>query len=130
MAFTASVTTPSSTLNRRTLVFNQVISNIGNGYNNCTGVFSAPATGTYVFYASAVEHNKQNLQLDIVLNSVPKVRLMGYLSAALPDWDKYGRASSQKGRQSLGEAFLWNRLLDSQRSFDHFQWFYDLALWK
>lgn len=82
MAFTASVTTPSSTLNSGTLVFNQVISNIGNGYNNCTGVFSAPTTGTYVFYASAVEHNKQNLQLDIVLNSVPKVRLMGYLSAA------------------------------------------------
>ena len=105
MAFTASVTTPSSTLNSGTLVFNQVISNIGSGYNNCTGVFSAPTTGTYVFYASAVEHNKQNLQLDIVLNSVPKVRLMGY----------------------LGEAFLWNRLLDSQRSFDHFQWFYDLA---
>ena len=58
-----------------------VISNVGGGYNNYTGVFSAPTIGTYVFYVSANEYAAQNLQIEIVLNSVSKVRLVAYKSA-------------------------------------------------
>ena len=75
MAFTAAVTSASSTWNSGTLIFNVVISNIGDGYNKSTGVFTAPMAGTYVFYVSANEYAAQNLGLDIVLNNVSKVRL-------------------------------------------------------
>lgn len=59
-----------------------VISNIGDGYYKSTGVFTVPMAGTYVFYASANEYASQEIGLDITLNSVSKVRLVGYNSAA------------------------------------------------
>ena len=77
VAFTAGVTSGSSTWNSGTLVFDVVILNLGNGYNPSTGVFTSPVAGTYVFYVTAIEYNKQYLYADIVLNSVSKVKLVG-----------------------------------------------------
>ena len=31
------------------IIFNTILSNIGNGYNVTTGIFSAPHNGTYTF---------------------------------------------------------------------------------
>ena len=31
------------------IVFNNVLSNVGNGYNETTGIFTAPRNGTYQF---------------------------------------------------------------------------------
>lgn len=73
VAFTAGIPFSSTTWNSGTLIFNVVITNVGNGYNPSTGVFTSPREGTYVFYVSAVEYAAQNLYLDIVLNSVSKV---------------------------------------------------------
>lgn len=78
MAFTAAVTKASTTWNSGILIFNVVISNIGDGYYKSTGVFTVPMAGTYVFYASANEYASQEIGLDITLNSVSKVRLAGY----------------------------------------------------
>ena len=77
VAFTAGTTSSVSTWNSGALIFNRVISNIGNGYNFHTGVFTVPIAGTYVFYVSAVEYKYQTLVVDIVLNSVSKVRMIG-----------------------------------------------------
>ena len=82
MAFTAAATSASSTWNSGTLVSNVVISNVGNGYNKSAGVFTAPFPGTYVFYVSANEYSAQGLGLDIVLNNVPKARLLASNSAS------------------------------------------------
>ena len=81
VAFTAGVTSSSTTWNSGTLIFNSVILNVGTGYNPSTGIFTSPVAGMYVFYVTAVEFNKQDLRVDIVLNSVSKVRTMGFSDA-------------------------------------------------
>ena len=97
VAFTAGVTSSSTTWNSGTLIFNSVILNVGNGYNPSTGVFTSPVAGTYVFYVSAVEYNKQELRVDIVLNSVSKVRTMGYSDAAFQTGTNMVVLNLQKG---------------------------------
>ena len=82
VAFTAAVTSSSTTWNSGNLIFNRIISNLGNGYNRRTGVFTAPVAGTYVFYVSVNEYHKLGIGLEIVLNNVSKVRLIGYSDSA------------------------------------------------
>jgi hypothetical protein len=41
---------PSDSGSTTTVKFNQLIANVGNAYNPTTGLFTAPATGTYAFY--------------------------------------------------------------------------------
>ena len=82
VAFTAAVTSLSTTWNSWTLVFPVVIHSIGGGYNRHTGVFTTPRDGHYVFFVTVVEFVKQYSQVDIVLNRSPKVRTTGYGSAS------------------------------------------------
>lgn len=82
MAFTAAVKSQSTTFSSGTLIFNMVLSNVGNGYNPKTGVFTAPFDGMYVFYVAAVEYANKYLQCDIVINNVAKVRLLGHRTAS------------------------------------------------
>lgn len=97
VAFTAAVTSLSTTWNSGTLMFNVVITNVGNGYNPSTGVFTSPGEGTYVFYVSALEYQQQYLGLEIVLNNVPKVRLIGDSAAAYQTGTNMVALNLQKG---------------------------------
>lgn len=92
------------------MVYNKIISNIGNGYNANTGVFTAPVGGTYVFYIAAVEYEKQDLGLDIVLNNKSKVRLIGNNQAAYQTGTNMVVLSLGKGdevwvKRSYGKGF-------------------------
>jgi hypothetical protein len=82
VAFTAGVTSYSSTWNSGTLVFPKVIHNIGGGYNPSTGVFTAPTEGHYVFFVTVVEFSTLYSRVDIVLNGTSKVRTLGESDAA------------------------------------------------
>ena len=53
IAFTAKLEADLTTTSRTTLVAKKVITNIGGGYDNTTGVFTAPVSGTYAFMATA-----------------------------------------------------------------------------
>ncbi|XP_078315775.1 uncharacterized protein LOC111103845 [Crassostrea virginica] len=97
VAFTAGVSSASTTWNSGALIFSKAILNVGNGFNPSTGVFTSPVAGTYVFYVSALEYSKQHLQVDIVLNSVSKVKLVGDSDAAYQTGTNMVVLNLQKG---------------------------------
>ena len=67
IAFTAELEADLTTTSKTTLVTNSVITNIGGGYDNTTGVFTAPVSGTYAFMATAatVSQNGKRLRVDM-----------------------------------------------------------------
>lgn len=108
VAFTASVTSHSTTWNSGTLIFDVVITNTGNGYNPSTGVFTSPISGTFVFYVTAVEYGAQFLGIDIVLNSVSKVRAYGHNAASYQTGTNMVVLELQKGDS------VWVRYVDGK----------------
>nr|XP_022287429.1 uncharacterized protein LOC111100109 [Crassostrea virginica] len=74
VAFTAGMTSESSSWVGDILVFPHVITNKGQGYSSSSGKFTAPRDGTYVFTVTAVSYSSDNLELDIVHDGVRKVR--------------------------------------------------------
>ena len=82
VAFTACITSASSSWEGDILVFPHVITNKGQGYSSSSGKFTAPRDGTYVFTLTAVSFSSNSLYLDIVHDGVRKVRTMSYKSAS------------------------------------------------
>lgn len=87
IGFTASISSTSTSWSSGTLVFPLVITNIGNGYNPSTGVFTAPIAGEYVFFVNVQSYHTQTIYVDVVLNGVTKVRTMAYSSGSNDYYD-------------------------------------------
>ena len=73
IAFTAGVSSSSTTWNSGTLVFPNVITNVGNGYNPSDGVFTAPRAGLYVFFVNIQSYTNEDY-VYILLNGSKKVQ--------------------------------------------------------
>ncbi|XP_060590408.1 C1q-related factor-like [Ruditapes philippinarum] len=52
----------------QTVVFDVVVTNLGNGYNKHFGVFVAPVTGTYVFSTTLVSYNFASTHAQFLVN--------------------------------------------------------------
>lgn len=55
VAFSSRISTLYTSKDGQTVVFNDIISNVGSGYNNQDGVFTAPADGVYVFFCKITQ---------------------------------------------------------------------------
>ena len=49
VVFSAGLTHDQNILHAENVVFDKVFTNVGNGYNSTTGVFTCPMAGTYAF---------------------------------------------------------------------------------
>ncbi|XP_045171854.2 complement C1q tumor necrosis factor-related protein 3-like [Mercenaria mercenaria] len=56
--------------NHQTIVFDTVTTNIGGGYNPNDGIFTAPVTGTYVFFWLNTNRDHSYMNTELVRNSV------------------------------------------------------------
>lgn len=69
VAFTATLSQSQSFSSVATLVFSNILTNIGGGYNAVTGIFTAPLGGVYVFNCKLTEkQNKYGPSIHFVKN--------------------------------------------------------------
>ena len=54
------------------IVFPHLISNVGDGYDVSTGIFTAPFDGVYLFTCFLASHTGE-LKADLIVNGTPKV---------------------------------------------------------
>ncbi|XP_070578719.1 complement C1q tumor necrosis factor-related protein 5-like [Ptychodera flava] len=70
MAFSAAKTSSMGQVSSETtVIYNRVISNVGNGYNTSTGKFTCTVSGVYFFMISASSYTSSNLYLCLMKNS-------------------------------------------------------------
>lgn len=69
VAFSARISTFYTSKDGQTVVFNDIISNVGSGYNNQDGVFTTPVDGVYVFFCKITQQsNSHDMFYQFILN--------------------------------------------------------------
>lgn len=73
VAFSATFPQRITSQNGQTLVFPNILSNVGGGYNNQDGVFTAPFDGAYAFFCKITQSsNNDDMYFQFILNGSAK----------------------------------------------------------
>ena len=59
-----------------TLVFTQVDTNVGNGYDSSTGSFTVPVAGAYIFNVQFCAFHYKQVIIGIAVNSIYKTKML------------------------------------------------------
>lgn len=79
VAFSAIFTQRLTSHNGQTLVFSHILTNIGGGYSNQDGVFTAPVDGSYVFFCKIThDSNRNDMIYQFILNGSVKTQTLAY----------------------------------------------------
>ncbi|XP_045168529.2 caprin-2-like [Mercenaria mercenaria] len=82
VAFTAKLSKHMTNLgNNQPIVFDAIVTNVGQHYSPNTGVFTAPTNATFYFFASIMSHSGKALESEIVKNGVRMVKMYSYDTA-------------------------------------------------
>ncbi|KAL4234622.1 positive regulation of adiponectin secretion [Mactra antiquata] len=77
IAFSAGLTgTKNKAGINEKIIFDQVITNVGNGYNNLLGEFVAPVHGIYIFHASVMAESNKEVYCRFVVNGTYHLNAM------------------------------------------------------
>ncbi|XP_053373711.1 complement C1q and tumor necrosis factor-related protein 9A-like isoform X2 [Mercenaria mercenaria] len=75
-AFTAGLSAHLTKLgHNQPIIFDNIVTNIGQAYSGTTGVFTAPKDGVYYFVATILSFSGQYVETEIVKNGESMVRL-------------------------------------------------------
>ncbi|XP_053373708.1 complement C1q and tumor necrosis factor-related protein 9A-like [Mercenaria mercenaria] len=78
-AFTARLSAHLTKLgHNQPIIFDNIVTNIGQAYSGTTGVFTAPKDGVYYFVATILSFSGQHVETEIVKNGDSMVRLYSY----------------------------------------------------
>ena len=69
VAFTAQHTLGETLGKHQTVKYNQVVTNIGNGYDSRDGHFTAPVAGLYSFSLTGMAYSTNDIYLNIMKNN-------------------------------------------------------------
>lgn len=73
VAFSATHPETFRSRSGQTIVFPHILSNVGGGYNNQNGVFTAPVDGVYVFFCKITQaYNNNDFYYQFILNGSAK----------------------------------------------------------
>lgn len=90
IGFTATITKAITYFNPSTcIVYDCIVTNIGNAYNHQSGMFTAPVHGIYNFFVKTMVEGDHTLNLDIVVNGARIVSVETY-----GHYGRYGSGSA------------------------------------
>ena len=89
VGFTAHLTNTITNLGlHQHVVFDNVISNVGNAYSNSQGHFTSPVFGVYSFFLTATNVPGHSVSLSLMLNGTPKAFTLAHGTSSTPgQWE-------------------------------------------